>query len=70
MLLLVLKRLLSLYDPSACGGGVVSAELDPSSCKSDEPDAAGEAELSLSFVGGASAFIATSTLAASRSCTC
>jgi hypothetical protein len=50
---------------------VVSVELiRSSSCGSDEPEAAGDDELSLSTPDAASWFIATRTEAASRSCTC
>lgn len=69
LLVLLYLLLLSRYDMSACGGGVVSAELRSSS-RSDEPDAAGEDDWSLSLVGIASPFIATRTEAASRICTC
>lgn len=69
MLLLPLKRLLSLYASSLCGGGVVSVELKSCSSRiSEEPDAAGE-DVSLSLAVP-SAFIATKTEAASRSWTC
>lgn len=67
---MLLNRLLSLYEPSACGGGVVSAELGSSSRISEDPEAAGDEELSLSLVALPSEFMATKTEAASRSCTC
>ena len=49
---------------------MVSVELISSSCGSDDPDAAGDAESSLSIAEGPSLFMATSTDAASRSWTC
>ncbi len=58
---------------STCGGGVVSAELKVSSLGSDEPEAAGEEELSPSgylIASSSGWFMVTSTEAASSSCTC
>lgn len=49
----------------------MSTELMPSSRRSDEPEAAGEADdWSLSAAGVPSAFMETRTEAASSSCTC